>query len=81
MSDTPLEFLFHHYYEAGDNRVWGAVYRCRHDGPFRLQVEEVAYGEFASSAEIMHRQEHEPFTPDGLEILLRLQQGSGGAGL
>ena len=67
-----LEFLCHHYYEAGDNKVWGAVFCCRHDGPFTHQVEEVAYGEFASLEEIRYRSTTEPFTPDGIEIIERL---------
>ena len=67
-----LEFLFHHYYETELNRVWGAVYRCCHEGPFTLQEEEVAFGEFLSLAAIGTRSKSEPFTPDGLEILARL---------
>jgi len=72
--DTELEYLFHHFYEAGENKVWGAVYRCLHEGPFSLQPEEVEYGEFVTSHELMSRIEHELFTPDGIEILTRLLQ-------
>ncbi len=73
--NVTLEFLFSHYYEAKENRVWGSVYRCTHDGPFVLQPEEVACGEFVTVEEVMRRQEREPFTPDGIEILARLIQG------
>jgi len=74
ITDARLDFLFHHYYESGDNKVWGAVYRCCHEGPFILQAEEVTCGEFASLNEVMRRHETEPFTPDGIEILTRLRQ-------
>lgn len=69
--DILLEFLFEHYYEDEGNRVWGAVYRCRHDGPFVLQQEEVEYGEFVSAEELRRRRDLAPFTPDGLVILER----------
>lgn len=72
VTDAALEYLFHHYYEAGENRVWGAVYRCLHEGPFSLQPEEVEYGEFVTIDELMRRRENELFTPDGIEILARL---------
>ena len=74
ITDTQLDFLFHHYYEAGENKVWGAVYRCCHEGPFVLQPEEVEYGEFVSMEEVIHRKKNEPFTPDGIEILARIGQ-------
>lgn len=67
-----LEYLFHHYYASEINKVWGAVYRCVHEGPFTLQKEEVAFGEFLSIETILARSSTEPFTPDGLEILARL---------
>jgi len=74
IANTRLDYLFHHYYEAGENKVWGAVYRCLHEGPFILQPEEVEYGEFITIEEVMHRSENEHFTPDGIEILTRIQQ-------
>ncbi|MFV0437461.1 MAG: NUDIX hydrolase [Desulfopila sp.] len=64
-----LEFLFHHYHQSADNRVWGAVYRCCHDGPFRLQPEEVEYGEFVPMLEVLRRMDQVDFTPDSPEIL------------
>lgn len=69
-----LEYLFHHYHETGNNKVWGAVYRCRHDGPLQLQAEEVEYGEFVSVADVLRRKDNEYFTPDGIEILSRIIQ-------
>lgn len=71
---APLDFLFDHFYDQADNRVWGRVYRCRHEGPFVLQPEEVAYGEFRSLESILATSREEPVTPDGIEILHRLQK-------
>jgi 8-oxo-dGTP pyrophosphatase MutT (NUDIX family) len=73
ISATPLTELFDHYYEAGENKVWGRVYRCCHEGPFILQKEEVQYGRFAAIEEILRLHTVEPFTPDGIQILERIQ--------
>src|SRR5262249_4407210 len=45
------------------------VYRTRHDGPFRLQPEEVVRGEFLPIALVAKRAAGEPFCPDGLPVL------------
>lgn len=74
VADTPLEYLFDHYYQDENNKVWGAVYRCRHNGPFVLQKEEVEYGVFLSVSEVLENRDHKLYTPDGVEILKRLQQ-------
>jgi 8-oxo-dGTP pyrophosphatase MutT (NUDIX family) len=74
VTDTPLEYLFDHYYQDENNKVWGAVYRCCHNGPFILQKEEVEYGVFISVSEILENRDHRLYTPDGIEILKRLQQ-------
>lgn len=66
---VPLETLFDFYFEEGKVRVWGRVFSCRSEGPFRLQEEEVQGGEFMSLDEIARRSASEPFTPDGLEVL------------
>ncbi|NTV15214.1 MAG: NUDIX domain-containing protein [Desulfobulbaceae bacterium] len=68
-----LTYRFDHFYDRADNRVWGRVYTCRHDGPMRLQPEEVAAGFFLPLPEVMALSRREPFTPDGQEILARLQ--------
>lgn len=73
---TPLEYLFDHYYQDENNKVWGAVYRCRHNGPLVLQKEEVEYGVFLSVSEVLENRDHRLYTPDGVEILKRLQQQS-----
>jgi 8-oxo-dGTP pyrophosphatase MutT (NUDIX family) len=36
-----LDFRFDAYYEDPDNRVWGRIFTCIHDGPFSLQAEEI----------------------------------------
>lgn len=69
-----LHFVFDHYYEDGDNRVWGRVFTCRHNGPFVLQESEVADGRFISVAEALRLKDQEAFTPDGVEILYKLQK-------
>ncbi|MDW7774254.1 MAG: NUDIX domain-containing protein [Desulfobulbaceae bacterium] len=66
---------FDHFYEDADNRVWGRVYRCAHEGPFTLQPEEVEYGMFVPVPTALRMSGQEPFTPDGLEILNRFGQG------
>ena len=74
VTDTLLTFCFHNYFETATNRVWGAIYRCHHDGPFILQEEEVSEGMFMPVAEVLRRSALEPFTPDGIEILHKLRQ-------
>lgn len=73
IQDVSLFPCFDHYYEDEGNRVWGRVFRCRHEGPFTLQPEEVAGGRFMTLDQIMVLSQNEPFTPDGIEILKRLQ--------
>lgn len=70
---APLTHLFDHYYEDANNRVWGRVFRCRHDGPFTLQIEEVDHGRFITIADALTLSRSEPFTPDGVEILRRIR--------
>lgn len=73
VTDVPLLPCFDHYFEDEGNRVWGRVFRCRHDGPFTLQPEEVAGGRFMTLEQVMALSKREPFTPDGIQILRRLQ--------
>src|SRR5207245_1912996 len=49
--------------------VHGMVYRARHDGPFRLQPEEIVHGEFLALDAVAARAGREPFCPDGLAAL------------
>jgi len=65
---TPL-FEFHH--ATSENDVWGMAYMCLHEGPFVLQQEEVAGGEFMPIKDILALAQRHPFTPDGMELLQR----------
>lgn len=69
-----LKFLFDQYYEDDDNRVWGRIFSCIHEGPFILQAEEVADGCFMDIKKALALSKREPFTPDGLLLLQRLEQ-------
>ena len=75
--DTPLEAVFDSYYsEAGKggrppNRLWSRVFVCRHDGPFTLQPEEVASGEFVTLADIL-ADDAGRYTPDTFQALREL---------
>src|SRR5947207_9618814 len=65
---TP-EPLFPFRYADAASVVHGMVYRATHDGPFRLQPEEIVRGEFVPVAEALARIDREPFCPDGVEAL------------
>ena len=67
-----LTALFDAYFAEPNNKVWGRVFRCRHDGPFHLQESEVESGSFMTIAEILAAADETAFTPDGLAILGRL---------
>jgi len=68
--------LFPLHYSDAASIVFGMVYRAVHDGPFRLQPEEIVAGEFVSLAEVKSRSEHSPFCPDGLKVLERFLKHS-----
>lgn len=70
--DVPLKTHFDFYHENADNRVWGRVYTCVHDGEMELQEEEVESGAFYPIREILDQSRHEPYTPDGLYVLRRI---------
>jgi len=56
-------------FEDSRTLVHAVVYRCVHEGPFRLQPEEVVRGEFVTRAELADRVARERFCPDGLAAL------------
>ncbi len=64
--------LFDQYFEEENNRVWGRIFSCVHNGPFQLQKEEVAHGCFMSVADIFELSTKEEFTPDGIDILRKV---------
>lgn len=51
------------------NRNWGRVYSCLHEGPFKLQQEEVASAEFMS-VEAALALDPESVTPDTRQVLI-----------
>lgn len=67
--DAELTELFPVRYSDAKTQVQGMAYRVVHEGPFRLQPEEVVRGEFVTVEEVLHRAEHEPFCQDGLQVL------------
>ncbi|WPD24937.1 MAG: NUDIX hydrolase YfcD [Candidatus Electrothrix aestuarii] len=67
-----MDFLFDQYYEDQENRVWGRIFTCTHEGPFTLQEEEVEYGRFMLPRAALELSRSEPFTPDGIVILEKL---------
>jgi 8-oxo-dGTP pyrophosphatase MutT (NUDIX family) len=72
VSGVKLKFLFDQYYEDDDNRVWGRIFSCVHEGPFILQKEEVEYGRFMPLHIALDYSNIEPFTPDGVLLLKKL---------
>ena len=68
-----LECLGDRYFADERNRVWGRVFRCRHEGPFVLQASEVESGSFMSPDEILSKATRDTFTPDGRAILASLR--------
>ncbi len=76
-SASNFTHLFDQYFEKDENRVWGRIFSCVHNGPFVLQKEEVADGFFTDVDSIFALSEKEEFTPDGIDILRRVVSESG----
>ncbi len=70
ITDKRLNYHFKVYFEYDNNRCWGKVFSCVHDGPFVLQTDEVESGEFVE-LERIDRDEIEPVTPDTRAVLQR----------
>jgi 8-oxo-dGTP pyrophosphatase MutT (NUDIX family) len=70
---APLEPLFPLRYADPSTIVHGMVYRTTHDGPFRLQPEEIVSGEFVTLDDLVDRIAFQPFCPDGLVVLERIR--------
>ena len=68
---VPLQGLFEFFHEDDNSRVWGAAYRCVHDGAVTLQEEEVESGAFMAVDAVFAAAGTQPFTPDGLYVLRR----------
>jgi isopentenyldiphosphate isomerase len=67
--DAVAEPLFPIHYVDDATFAYGMAYHIIHDGPFRLQVEEIVRGEFVPVAEALERIGREPFCPDGVRVL------------
>jgi len=78
LTDVALHYRFQHYYEDQEIRVWGAVFTCQHNGPFHLQRSEIEEGRFVDLRTLDDLVRKKPFTPDGLEILVRLRDHKNG---
>jgi isopentenyldiphosphate isomerase len=59
-------FLFR--YADAASVVEGIVYQLTHDGPFRLQAEEIVRGEFVPLDRLAEQTASAPFCPDGLAV-------------
>jgi isopentenyldiphosphate isomerase len=73
-----LRELFPFRYTDAATVVHGMVFRGEHDGPFRLQPEEIVRGEFVAVADVLPRAAREPFCPDGLAVLAEYRRVAGG---
>lgn len=69
-----MHHLFDHFHDGEATRVWGRVFTCTHEGPFTLQREEIDHGRFLAPEALFELHGREPITPDGMEILRRLQE-------
>jgi isopentenyldiphosphate isomerase len=78
--DAEPEELFPFRYEDAASVVQAVVYRVVHEGPFRLQPEEIVRGEFVPLGDIPARSARERFCPDGLAVLAEYQRRSGSHG-
>lgn len=74
VSGVEFEERFDFFHDTADNRVWGRIYTCQHNGPFTLQKEEIDEGRFLTIQEIFSLHEKSPVTPDGIPILQLLEK-------
>jgi isopentenyldiphosphate isomerase len=72
--EVELKTLFPFRYADETTVVHSMVYRVEHEGPFRLQTEEIVSGEFVPLAEVAERIRHQAFCPDGLAVLQEFQR-------
>lgn len=77
IAGVALAWLGDYLYQGPENRAWGRVYRCTHDGPLTLQALEVAGGGFHAPGEVARLLRLAPFTGDGLFLLRALGLGGG----
>jgi isopentenyldiphosphate isomerase len=75
--DLDLTPLFPFAYSDSASIAQAFAYSARHDGPFRLQPEEIVRGEFLSLDELAARAVQLPFCPDGLAVFRKYRECSG----
>ena len=75
--DVAVEPLFPVQWADAHTIVHGMAYRAVHEGPFRLQPEEIVRGEFVAPDAVLARAAREPFCPDGLAVLAELRRREG----
>ncbi len=73
--DAEAEELFPFNYADERTRVQAMAFRLVHDGPFRLQAEEIVCGDFVPLQDLYQRLIEEPFCPDGMQVLEKYLQG------
>jgi isopentenyldiphosphate isomerase len=76
--DAEPEPLFPFRYTDNYTGVQAHVYRVIHDGPFRLQPEEVVRGEFLPLDAVAVRLARDSFCPDGVAVLGEYQHRTAG---
>jgi len=69
-----VEELFPFRFADEKSSLQGVVYRMVHDGPFRLQPEEIVRGEFVPLTTIAELTRKRPFCPDGLAVLAEFRR-------
>ncbi|CAL5221884.1 g4147 [Coccomyxa viridis] len=69
-----LETLFDFWYSDNTCRLWGRLFRCKSDGPFTLDPEEVETGSFMSLQEVVQLLENGPVCPDSAIAVQRYLQ-------
>jgi len=62
------EFLFDFRYDGVYAMAFGRVYRIAHEGPFRLQPEEVAEAQFIDEGRLPALFTSRRFCPDGVAV-------------
>src|SRR5581483_7459353 len=75
--EADAEELFPFRYADPAVIVHGMVYRLVHDGPFRLQAEEIVRGEFLTWTQVKDLIARERFCPDGLQVLAEYERRFG----
>jgi len=69
-----LERLFPFQYADNASIAGAMVYRVCHDGPFRLQPEEIVHGRFVERSELPSLLSERPFCPDGVAVWMEYQR-------